>query len=162
MDIQGNNNSGNQQGLGPYGYPVDPYIQQQGQMSQNYQPNQQPQVVTGPTPEIPTRVEGGEQQIVPEVKPVLEKAEEKKEAMAHKVEQKKDETGKDKEIVPDEQKFESPFKVYGYNVSQDIAAQGQRSAGTNVKGDTSFAKTWLIVLLGRLLRMRPNEVLEAT
>lgn len=161
-----------QQGVDPYQYPASYYPQPQQPAPQ--QPYQSPQVpyqtpiqptVGGATPEAPTRTEMGEQYVTPEVPVQVETGKERVEQVervAEKQVQKPDVAKEDREATPDQKKFESPFKVYGYQASPKMVAKGQKSSSQSVKGNTSLAKTWLVVLLGRLLRLHPREALQAS
>ncbi|MBN2015409.1 hypothetical protein JW766_01115 [Candidatus Dojkabacteria bacterium] len=113
-------------------------------------------VIPGASPEVPSRVEGGERLVVPEVKVEPEKGSEalKEERVE---EEKKEKAVEAPNVVPDQQKFESPFKVYGYQLSRNASLAGQKTQGNKVKGDVFSAKTWLFVLINRLVRMYKTE-----
>lgn len=161
---------GGQQGHDPHPYPQSYYPQQwQQQPPQPVQPTlnlpvQQPQPVgTGVSPESPARVEQSEQYIAPEAPSVPEKSQDIQENKAEQKVVKEEEVTKEATEIPqDKQKFESPFRVYGYQVMQKNAALGKRTSSSTVKGNPSLSSTWLIVLLGRLLRLKHSEALEAS
>jgi hypothetical protein len=109
----------------------------------------QPAAVS-PSPEAPARIEHGESLQYPEVAVEEEKRVERAE--------KKEMESKTERIeapieAPDQKKFESPFKVYGYKITQKLVDLSKKISGIKVKGDVNSSKTWLLVLLGRILRM---------
>jgi hypothetical protein len=120
----------------------------------------QPQPIS-PSPEVPATA--------PEVYPghemPAEAITEKGTESQRDVEQKK-ETPEQKAIeaplqAPDQTASEKPatrLKMYGYQATQQAIQQGKKaaSAGQKVKGNPTMSKTWLFVLLGRLLRISPN------
>lgn len=150
----------------PYDQSGQPIDAGGGQFQQPYQANgysayspsqQDPQPVNGSSsPEAPARSEQESEVIqIPEVgaeatKKVEKASEKQKESVKIK---EKDSVDRSGEASPDQTKFESPFRVYGYQASQDVTRLGRKASGSKVSGDTSFAKNWLLVLLGRLLRV---------
>jgi len=66
------------------------------------------------------------------------------------------------EKPPDQKVFESPYKLYGYKISPQTVQRGASSDTTNAKGDVDLAKTWLMVLLTRLLRMYKGKEAAST
>jgi hypothetical protein len=66
------------------------------------------------------------------------------------------------DVTPDQKNFEQPsFSLSGYAVSSKIVNKSRKMIQSGVHGDTSFAKMWLIILLGRLLQM-PQKNLSRT
>lgn len=156
QNIQDPNNPANVSGqaFGPYNYPSQQQWQQPEpvQQAQDVVPQQPQPGVVGSSPEVPARVEQAEPYTGTEDVPEAEKSEEEGEKR-EKGRQKEEKFEAASEPVPDQKKFESPFKVYGYQASAKMAAKGKKSSSLQVRGNPSLAKTWLIVLLGRLLRM---------
>lgn len=151
------------------GQPVPPVQQYPaGNQTQQYPPGQYPvtqphqpvSVGGGLSPEVPSTV-APEQGGVPEMagdalKPAEQAAVEAPEKQGEQIQQapKQQEAIKAPEKVPNQQKFENPFsKVYGYKASPQIATQSKKNKGKKVTGDVTQAKTWIVVLLGRLLSM---------
>jgi hypothetical protein len=158
-------NMGNRQpGYDPYGHPNEDYYNpqlpsQQGQIGTNLPVQNSQPIHSGVSPEVPARVEQGERFVTPEATGKVESKREVPQSEERPVQPKEEISSEKPEVAPDQKKFESPFRLYGYNVSQKVASLGKTSANT-VKGNTAYAKTWLILLLGRLLRVNPNEALE--
>jgi hypothetical protein len=151
----------------PYPYnpqqvPVQPGqqagVQQLVPQQQIPQQEIQPQSIS-PSPEVPARVETSESMIMPEIAPEQVQSTEQ-EKQDKRVEEQDKTTEKAPDVAPDKTRFESPFKVYGYRISQKIANLGKKLKNSKTKRDTSSSKTWLIVLLGRLLRMYKGEGLK--
>jgi len=141
------------QAFSSYNEPVYPQQQWPQQMQQGVDtPLQQPQVSSGgASPEVPARIEQPEPFVPTEAVTEAEKS--KEGVREEKTEKEKDKSEEKVESIPDQKKFESPFRVYGYQASQKSIAKSRKSSSLKVRGNPSFAKTWLIVLLGRLLRM---------
>lgn len=115
----------------------------------------QPQVVEpSPSPEVPARIESQENVVMPEQNV---KQESQVEPVVKSEEQQEEKKVDAPEVIPNLTKFESPFKVYGYNLSKQLTDMKDVGLDSSVRGDTSVAKTWLIVLVGRLLRMYKVE-----
>lgn len=150
-----------QQGQQPYyQQPQQPQPYGDQQQYPVQQPQPQPQISPGGSPEAPSVVGGQERAIVPEQgteqqrapEQAQEKAGEQGERALQPQPQEKQIAAPDK--APEQKKFESPFsKVYGYKASPQVETQSKKNKGKQVQGDPTYAKTWLIVLLGRLLRM---------
>jgi hypothetical protein len=124
------------------------------QYPQAYGQPQQPAVGGALSPEMPSIVERSEQVLRPEVQ--VEKGKEEEKVPGKPKETPRPEA-KTVEVKPDEKKFESPFNVYGYQVSQNVAQQSQKNQEGKVRGDTNSSKTWLFVLVNRLLRMYKGQ-----
>ena len=50
------------------------------------------------------------------------------------------------------QKFENPYKLYGYNPSDNLIQEAAQKGNTNLIGDVNSSRNWLLVLLSRLIR----------
>jgi len=75
---------------------------------------------------------------------------------------KKNDTIKVPDVTPDQKNFEQPsLPLSGYAVSSKIVDKSRKMIQSGVHGDTSFARMWLIILLGRLLQM-PQRNLSRT
>jgi len=133
------------------------YPQQQGPYQPPFQGNvpQQP-IQISTSPEVPARVETQERVILPEAKVEGEKQQEQAEKRIQE-EKSKEADIQAPEKEPEQRKFESPFRVYGYQASQAVLSSGKDLKSTKVKGNTHDAKTWLFVLLSRLLRVYKGE-----
>jgi hypothetical protein len=125
------------------------------QMAQQPQQPQQP-VSISPSPEVPARLEtSGESVPVPELG--QESTEKQVEQQAEKVKDKKEASVEAPKEAPDQKKFESPFNVYGYKVSSQISDASKSATSQKVARDTNSSKTWLVILLDRLLKMYKQE-----
>ncbi len=158
----------------PMGQPAQQYPQQNQQnpvSDQHQYPQQQypypaqqapqySQPVSGSgSPEVPaTRIEsGGEYVQNVESAPTLEDQEQIREKGDEKSKDDDKKQIKAPEKAPEQKKFESPFNVYGYKIPQKIKNLKSKMKGDKPKGDVNVAKTWLFVLLGRLLKMSQPE-----
>lgn len=134
--------------------------------AQPAQPQPQPPVTFSPSPESgPVKVEsGGETIASPEVGAETLTNEEKSEQGQRKSKNVKEVIRSNESKPTKKEEFESPFSVYGYKVPQQVVNKGAKNTGNaNVKGDTSEAKTWLLVLINRLFRMyKQDKALEAS
>lgn len=147
-----------------YPQPVAPNGQNQWQVQQPNQypvpmqtdiPQQQPTPIS-PSAEVPARLESQEGVVFPEISVEGERNKEQSERTSEQ--SKKKETNlKAPEKEPEQQRFESPFRVYGYQASPNITCLGDNLRSTKVRGNTHDAKTWLFVLLSRLLRVYKGE-----
>jgi len=150
--VGGDPNSPTQQANDPYAQP--------GQFNQqSSEGSDQPQsAVGGISPEIPTTYEEGEQVVQPEITseaPASPEQTQMPEEKGKEGSSEQDELIKSPQQESDEQKFENPFSVYGYQASKKVVDQATKGKGRNsVSGDVSQAKTWLLVLLGKLIKMR--------
>jgi hypothetical protein len=136
-------------------YPDDSYSSQQDSDTSG---QIQPVSTGGISPEVPISSETGEQIVQPEVHPEMpvtsetksdkgEISTEKKEITEERIDSPKQE--------PNEYVFESPFSVYGYQASKKTLDQARKGKGRNsVTGDVDSARTWLLVLLGKLIKLR--------
>ncbi|MDD3646908.1 MAG: hypothetical protein PHS44_00200 [Candidatus Dojkabacteria bacterium] len=111
-------------------------------------------VSPSPSPEMPAKIEAGTEVVskpdkVGEVENTAESQEVAQEQMRPQ------EAGKidAPKVIPNLTKFENPLKVYGYKVSDQVADMGKKYPSAAAIGDVTLAKTWLLVLVGRLLRM---------
>ncbi|MBU0975681.1 MAG: hypothetical protein ABIE03_07785 [Patescibacteria group bacterium] len=111
-------------------------------------------VVPSPSPEIPTRIEKGTEIVSSPESASEDVSVSETEKMPQPLPKLEEKNRVDApEVIPNLTKFENPFKVYGYKVSDQVADMGQKLMATRAVGDVSSAKTWLLVLVGRLLRM---------
>ncbi len=148
-----------------YPQPVSPNGQNQWQVQQpnqypapmqtNIPPQQQPASIS-PSAEVPARIESQEGMVLPEVNVEGEKGKEQSE-QAIEQSKEKETSPKAPEKEPEQKKFESPFRFYGYQASSNITSLGDNLRSTKVRGNTHDAKTWLFVLLSRLLRVYKGE-----
>lgn len=138
----------------------DPYAAQS--IGANWQQGQQgvvgqqggQQIVSPSSPEIPARIDQQEGYRAPELGQEQEKITEKAEVSEEKGIKKEEEKGvvQAPEVPAKTQRFENPYKVFGYQASQQTMAQ-MSDSGKAKKGNISDAKSWLVVLLEKLLRV---------
>lgn len=62
-----------------------------------------------------------------------------------------------KEEKPKEEDLDPAFNVYGYKVSKHLAKMRDKFSRMSGKGNVSLSKTWLIILLDRLLKVEANK-----
>jgi len=155
IDINGHKIAGQQNPQQPFPTENQQGWYQTGNQFNEMQGQVQPHVPIsggGTSPEVPSRIETGEKYFAPEYSE-QEKGVEKTEADVVKKDISQKEFVKTPDVAPEQQKFENPFRnVYGYRISGNIANSVKKGKRNKVKG-TSSAKTWLVVLLERLLRM---------
>lgn len=153
------------------GYPISPmpYVDPNTGMQGQQQAPVPQAVPSGGSPEIPSQMQGSEQLTSPdrsvEQSPtrVSEQSSELGTEQAEKSSQAPAETSvKAPEKVPDQKTFESPYKLYGYKISPQTVQKGASDDTTEAKGDIGAAKTWLKVLLTRLLKMYKGREVSVT
>jgi len=121
--------------------------------------NTQQSVPISPSPEVPARIESQESMPMPERMVESEKAKERSEK-TNIEEEPKEKITKEPEHEPEEKRFESPFRVYGYQAPSNMTQLGDSLKTAKVKGNPQDAKTWLFVLLGKLLRICKGEAFK--
>ena len=149
--------------------PLDPAVvsQQPGQTPQQQLPQQpvrqpyiqQPQVpVSGATPEAPASLPERPVETAMPVESSPERPEQSEQIVNQGAAvEDKQEVVQTPDKAPDEKKFESPFKLYGYQASEAAVQKSKSSSARQGRGNSALSQTWLLVLLGRILKIQEKQ-----